>query len=99
MLVVTGYLDFDGLDPDEVVEALATVTELSRQDQGCVEYWWAQDLDRPARFRFFECWESRALFDEHRAQPYEDGFLQAWVSRCSGADVHVHEVTGRSRQL
>jgi quinol monooxygenase YgiN len=96
MVIITGYLDFPDLDRDEVLDGLAEITRLSRQDAGCVEYWWAEDTGHTARFRFFECWESAQHLAEHRAQPFEDEFMATFVRRCSGADAHVYEVTSRT---
>jgi len=93
--VITGWIDLSTLDRDEVLAGLANVTELSRQDEGCVDYWWAEDLRRPGRFRFFECWETPELFAAHRAQPFEAEFEANFVARCSGANAHVYEATSR----
>ena len=39
------------------------MTEASRRDAGCLEYFWGEDLETPNTFRFFECWASQELFD------------------------------------
>lgn len=95
MTIISGYLDFPDLDRTDLLAALADLTERSRQDDGCVEYWWAEDLGRPMRFRFFECWESAAHLDAHRAQPYEAEFLDRYVARCGGAGATICDVAHR----
>jgi len=99
MHALTGYLDFRLEERDETVAALEAVTVRSRGDAGCVEYWWSEDLERPCRFRFFECWESEEAFDAHQAQPYERQFMAEHVSRIVGADAHVFAVADRRSVL
>lgn len=97
MVVITGFLDFPDLDREELLAGLTELTGLSRQDEGCIGYWWAEDTSRPMRFRFFECWESERHLAAHRAQPYEDDFIARFVSRASGAAAHIYEVSSRTR--
>ena len=85
MLIISGSLSFDPSDRDFVLARLAEVTELSRKDAGCVEYWWSEDLEAPNTFRFFECWESQELFDSHLAAPHEKEFGDAVLPRITGA--------------
>ncbi len=89
MHALTGYLDFKPEERRQTVAALQTVGERSRRDDGCVDYWWAEDVDVPCRFRFFECWASEEAFQAHQAQPYEHAFMADHVSRITGADAHV----------
>jgi len=95
MHALTGYLDFRPEERAETVAALQAVSDRSRTDRGCVDYWWSEDVDQPCRFRFFECWESEEAFEAHQAQPYEHQFMTDHVSRILGADAHVLTVTGR----
>jgi quinol monooxygenase YgiN len=95
MHALTGYLDFPPEQREETVAALRAVSERSRRDPGCVDYWWSEDVDRPSRFRFFECWETEEAFDAHQAQPYELEFMTDHVSRIFGADAHVLDIAGR----
>jgi len=95
MHALTGYLDFKPDERDVTIAALRAVTARSREDAGCIDYWWSEDVGEPCRFRFFECWESEAAFDAHQAQPYEHEFMTDHVSRIVGADAHVLAVTDR----
>lgn len=89
MLIIEGSLSFDAKDRDDVIASLREVTVLSRRDAGCVEYWWAEDLDEPNTFRFFECWESREHFDEHVAAPHEKVFGERNLERLAGATARM----------
>lgn len=99
MYSIIGYLEFRPEDREVTLTALRDVTQRSRQDEGCVEYWWSEDVLQPNRFRFFECWESKAVFDAHQAQPYETEFMAAHVSRVTGADAQVLTITDRSSAM
>jgi quinol monooxygenase YgiN len=95
MHALSGYLDFRPEEREETLVALTAITDRSRQDAGCVDYWWSEDLEQPCRFRFFECWESEEAFNAHQAQPYELEFMTDHVSRITGADAHVLAITDR----
>ncbi len=95
MHALTGYLEFRPEERDQTVTALRAVAARSRQDAGCVEYWWSEDVECPSRFHFFECWETEEAFNAHQAQPYEAEFMTDHVSRIVGADAHVLSVTDR----
>jgi len=96
MFVISGELSFAPHDHDEVVAALVDVSARSRADDGCVEYWWGEDVERADVFHFFECWASREQFEAHRVQPYEDEFMQTYVSRITGARAHQYDVSART---
>ena len=99
MHALTGYLEFPPDRREETVAALRAVTEQSRRDPGCIDYWWAEDVEHPDRFRFFECWTTVEAFDAHQARPYEVAFMAEHVSRITGFDAHVLDVAGRRSVL
>jgi quinol monooxygenase YgiN len=85
MIIIAGSLTFDKADREDVLASLAEVTACSRQDEGCLEYTWAEDLESPNTFRFFECWESQAHLEAHLGQPHEDEFGERNLRRIRGA--------------
>jgi quinol monooxygenase YgiN len=89
VLIIEGSLSFDPSDRDDVITGLRKVTEHSRRDEGCVEYWWAEDLDAPNVFRFFECWQSQELFDAHLEAPHEKEFSERYLGRITGATARI----------
>lgn len=95
MIVVAGMLQFKPEDRQDVLDRLKEVVRLSRQDPGCVEYWWSEDIESADSFRFLECWESQELMDAHMAQPHTEGFMKECVSRVVGADAHTYQVSDR----
>jgi quinol monooxygenase YgiN len=93
MLIIEGSLSFKREDRDDVLASLRDVTTCSRKDAGCVEYWWAEDLEQPNTFRFFECWESQELFDQHVGAPHEKAFGERNLSRLVGATARIFSAT------
>jgi quinol monooxygenase YgiN len=99
MYSIIGYLAFSADDREQTISALQDVTARSRQDAGCIDYWWSEDILEPNKFRFFECWESKDAFDAHQAQPYEHEFMTTHVTRVVGADAQVLTITDRSSAM
>jgi quinol monooxygenase YgiN len=96
---IVGYLEFRPEDREQTIAALQDVTTRSRQDGGCIDYWWSEDVLQPNRFRFFECWESKDAFDAHQAQPYEKEFMSVQVAKVVGADAQLLTITDRSSAM
>jgi quinol monooxygenase YgiN len=96
---MSGYLEFPPDRRDQTLAALRDICTSSRQDPGCIDYWWAEDVEHPDRFRFFECWATVEDFDAHQAQPYEVAFMEEHVSRVTGADAYVLAVGERRSVL
>jgi quinol monooxygenase YgiN len=93
MIIIAGSLSFDPSDRADVLASLSEVTEASRGDAGCMEYFWSEDLESPNTFRFFEVWESQERLDAHLAQPHEAAFGERNLSRITGATASTFEAT------
>jgi quinol monooxygenase YgiN len=93
MLAISGLLRFPPDARDEMVGVLGQLAERTRQDAGCIEYWWSEDLSEPGAFRFFEAWESEETFVAHRDAPYEHDFNDRYLPRLIGADARQYTVT------
>jgi quinol monooxygenase YgiN len=91
MIIIAGSMTFTAADRQDVLASLAEVTEASRRDNGCVEYWWSEDVADPNTFRFFECWESKDLLDAHLAQPHETAFGERNLRRMTAATATMFE--------
>jgi quinol monooxygenase YgiN len=90
VIIIAGSMSFDPSDRDDVIASLREITELSRVDDGCVSYSWAEDLNAPDTFRFFECWETQAHLDAHLAAPHEAAFGQRNLGRMTGATAEIY---------
>jgi quinol monooxygenase YgiN len=96
---MSGYLEFPPDRRDQTLAALRDICTRSRQDPGCIDYWWAEDVEHPDRFRFFECWATVEDFDAHQAQPYEAALMEEHVSLVTGADAYVLDIGERRSVL
>ena len=93
MIIIAGSMSFDAADRGGRAGQSDEVTEASRRDDGCVEYFWSEDLDAPNTFRFFECWESQELFDAHLGQPHEVAFAERNLGRMTAAAATTYEAS------
>jgi len=99
MHALSGYLEFPEDQREVTLAALRDVCDRSRQDAGCIDYWWAEDVEQPNRFRFFECWESIETFEAHQSQPYEAAFMAEHVSQITGFGAHTLDIAERASVL
>lgn len=66
---------------DLVKKELLKLIQITRAEQGCIQYDLHQDNDNPAHFLFFENWESRELWQTHMNAPH----LAAYMAATDGA--------------
>jgi quinol monooxygenase YgiN len=92
VLAISGCLRFPADQRDEMVGVLTALAERTRRDEGCIEYWWSEDLAEAGAFRFFEAWESEATFAAHRDASYEVDFNERYLTRIVGAEARQYEV-------
>ena len=79
-------------DQVELVKAeLLKLIEVTRAEEGCINYDLHQDNENPAHFLFYENWESRELWQVHM----ENQHLKDFMAATEGAveDVSLNEMT------
>ncbi|NNG02555.1 MAG: antibiotic biosynthesis monooxygenase [Inquilinus sp.] len=79
-------------DKIELVKAeLQKLIEITRAENGCVQYDLHQDNENPAHFMFYENWTSRELWQTHMSAPH----LAAYMAATDGAveAFTLHEMT------
>ena len=79
-------------DKVELVKAeLLKLIEITRAEEGCIQYDLHQDYDSPAHFVFYENWSSRKLWQDHMSAPH----LAAYMNATEGAveDFKLNEMT------
>ena len=62
---------------DLVKAELLKLIDITRAEEGCINYDLHQDNDNPAHFLFFENWESRALWQTHMGAPHLAAYMEA----------------------
>jgi quinol monooxygenase YgiN len=69
-------------DKIELVKVeLQKLVEITRTEDGCIQYDLHRDNEDPAHFMFYENWESRDLWQTHMNAPH----LAAYVAATDGA--------------
>jgi quinol monooxygenase YgiN len=71
-------------DKIELVKAeLLKLIDITRAEEGCINYDLHQDNENPAHFMFFENWETRELWQTHMGNQH----LQDYMTATEGAVV------------
>ena len=79
-------------DKIELVKTeLEKLIPITRAEAGCLQYDLHQDNEDPARFLFYENWESREQWQVHMNAPHLAAYLKA--TEGAVADFTVHEMT------
>ena len=76
---------------DLVKAELEKLVDITRSEEGCLQYDLHQDNENPAHFMFYENWESRELWQAHMNNQH----LKDYLAATDGAvEVFVlHEMT------
>ena len=76
---------------DLVKTELQKLIDITRAEDGCVQYDLHQDNENPAHFLFYENWTSRELWQTHMNAPH----LSAYMAATEGAveAFTLHETT------
>ena len=69
-LTVVAELNAKPGKENDLRDALTGLIELTRSEEGCVEYLLHESTDQRGRFVFYENWKSREALDRHLATPY-----------------------------
>ncbi|MES0810776.1 putative quinol monooxygenase [Roseibium sp. SCPC15] len=67
-------------NPDQielVKSELLKLIDITRAEEGCLNYDLHQDNDNPAHFMFYENWESRELWQTHMNAPHLAAYMEA----------------------
>lgn len=62
---------------EKVQTALLKLIGPTRDEEGCLSYDLHQDNDNPAHFLFFECWQTRELWQQHMNNKHLKEYLSA----------------------
>ncbi len=60
-----------------VKSELVKLIEITRQEEGCLQYDLHQDNDNPAVFKFYENWESHELWQTHMSNTHLAAYMEA----------------------
>jgi quinol monooxygenase YgiN len=97
MIALSVSMRFSPEDYAAVEQYIPELTQLSRKDAGCVEYWWALSMDEPQTLRLFEVWESEESLQEHLSKPHEKKFMADYLPKILSSEVITYDPTKATR--
>ncbi|MEM1235674.1 MAG: putative quinol monooxygenase [Pseudomonadota bacterium] len=74
-----------------VKDELVKLIDITRAEEGCIQYDLHQDNDAPGTFLFFENWENRDLWQTHMNAPHLAAYMAA--TEGSVAEFTLNEMT------
>jgi quinol monooxygenase YgiN len=92
MLIIDGWLHFAPGEIDKFSEAARQMVEATRQEEGCLHYAFARDMNDPDIIRISERWVDEAALEAHFQSPHMAAFGAglAQVERL-GADIRLYQ--------
>ena len=95
MIIVAGTIDLDPADIDRARQAGRDMIAATREETGCIEYAFAEDITEPGRIRVFEIWTDEDALAAHGETPH----MATWRStlsslRVRGRAIKVYGIDG-----
>ncbi len=77
MLTIVANIQANADKIERVKAELEKLVPITQAEEGCIQYDLHQDNEDPARFLFYENWESRELWQVHMSAPHLAAYRQA----------------------
>jgi len=90
-LTIVAHIEANSDKVEFIKEELKKLIEPTLKEKGCLNYNLHQDNEQPAKFLYFENWESRELWQDHM----QSAHIQAFIKSSEGAlkSFEVQEMT------
>jgi quinol monooxygenase YgiN len=72
-VILTAQIKAKEAEVGNVREALLSLVEPTRKEEGCIHYILHQDTKDQTKFMFYEVWKNEAAFKEHGQTPHLKG--------------------------
>ena len=93
MIIITGRMAIADTNRDAFFVISKRQVELSRLEDGCLNYWLYEDAMAPGHFFFYEEWKDRAAVDFHFKQDYCLDFVKKLRGLTTGeAEMHIRTI-------
>lgn len=91
MLIIEGWLHFAPGEIDKFAEAARIMVEATHEEEGCLHYSFARDMNNPDILRIAERWTDEESLAAHSTSPHMAAFGAglAQVERI-GADIRLY---------
>lgn len=73
----------------EFVVEVKKLVEGSRQENGCIQYDFNQDINDPNTYIFTEKWQSKQAIEQHNAEPHYKEFAKYVEGKVDKKVVHI----------
>ena len=95
MLIVMGVIEFEDGGVEQAREAIDTMEQETRQEEGCLVYTFSQEITSPNTLRISEQWASMEALAVHLKTPHMANFGAA-MGRIGlkSMDVKLYEIAG-----
>lgn len=91
MIMIEGWIRMDAADIEQLRPAAVAMVSATHEEDGCLEYAFAQDLSDPGLFRIIERWRDEAALAAHFQTPHMAAFQQAMAgANNQGASVKLY---------
>lgn len=95
MILIQGELTLPAGAVDANREAMRTMLEATRAEEGCILYAFAQDVLEPDLIRISECWTDQDALNAHAASAHMSAFNKAMgAAKPLGLDVRAYDSVG-----
>ena len=78
MLIVAGTVRVPPENVDGLRRQMTTMMAASQDEDGCLDYNYAEDVAEPGLIHVFERWRDQAALDAHFATPHMAAWRAAW---------------------
>jgi quinol monooxygenase YgiN len=91
MLVIGGWLKLAAGEFDKVKDQAGATVAATNQEDGCLHYSYARDIDDPDLIHIFERWRDQAALDGHSASLHVAAFGKAMAGvKREGAEIWLY---------
>lgn len=93
MIVVNGIINTSAAAIAELADVLGTMESKSRVEDGCLDYVFSVEVNRPDVLRITEKWESREALAAHFQQPHMAEFRAAISDYPTTVEISFYEAS------
>lgn len=99
MIVITGRMAIADKNREAFFSISKRQVELSRLEEGCLNYWLYEDAMTPGQFFFYEEWKNRDAVTFHFQQEYCLDFVKKLRDLTTGeAEMHIRTIAEKQPQ-
>ncbi|MEL7370188.1 MAG: putative quinol monooxygenase [Myxococcota bacterium] len=87
-LTIVAHIHANPDQVERVAAELKKLIDITRAEEGCLQYDLHQDNEKPEHFMFYENWTSRELWQKHMNAPHLQAYLKATEGAVAAFDLY-----------